>query len=277
MAGVQPNRHRYLLSLADELHLQSTRVRDLIGDAHWYYDGHHKEYLLVELLRRHLPSGMVASRGFVISATEPEHRSREQDVLVVDVTQEAPVFSQGGVIIVFPRFVRAAISVKTTMDAGTVADSIAGLNSVRDVAAGTADPRLLWCGAYYFEVDADVRNNPSLPYGHIARAMERNPVREPIPPPIHPCPAGPDLHCSAKDLAYKLRHAYVTDEGAVAGSSLLGYRCGGLGTALFLGELLDHLAATRAAADSDFSYFADGGGLLPLDEPWREIAPRPTP
>jgi hypothetical protein len=203
MAGVQPNRHRYLLSLADELHLQSTRVRDLIGDAHWYYDGHHKEYLLVDLLRRHLPSGMLASRGFVISATDPEHRSREQDVLVVDVSQEAPIFNQGGVIIVFPRFVRAAISVKTTMDSGTVADSVAGLNSVRDVAAGIVDPRLLWCGAYFFEVDEPVARNPSLSYGHIARAVQDNPVRPPVPPPTHPCPMGPDLYCSARDLAYK--------------------------------------------------------------------------
>jgi hypothetical protein len=263
-----------LLSLAGELHLQSTRVRDLFGDAHWYYDGHHKEFLLLELLRRHLPSGMATSRGFVVSAMDPEQRSREQDVLVVDVTQEAPVFSQGGVIIVFPRFVRAALSVKTTMDSGTVADSVAGLNSVRNVAAGTADPRLLWCGAYYFEVDADVMKNPSLPYGHITRAMERNPVREPVPPPAHPCPAGPDLHCSAKDLAYKLRHAYTSDEGTVAGARLLGYRCNGLGTALFLGELLDHLAATRDAAHSDFSYFADGGGLMPLDEPGRDVTTR---
>src|SRR5262249_30217168 len=88
MAGVQPNRHRYLLSLAEELHSQSTRVRDPIGDAHWYYDGHQKEYLLVDLLRRHLPSGMLASRGFVISATDPEHRSRE-------VTAQR--FSAGGI------------------------------------------------------------------------------------------------------------------------------------------------------------------------------------
>jgi hypothetical protein len=277
MAGVRPNRRRYLLSLADELHLQSTRVRDLIGDAHWYSDGHHKEFLLLELLRRHLPSGMVASRGFVISATDTDHRSREQDVLVVDVTQEAPVFSQGGVIIVFPRFVRAAVSVKTTMDSATVADSVSGLNSVRDVAAGAADPRLLWCGAYYFEADAEVMNNPLLPYGHIARAMERNPVREPVPPAAHPCPVGPDLHCSAKELAYKLRHAYTSDEGAVAGARLLGYLCNGLGTALFLGELLDHLAATRDAADSDFSYFADGGGLVPLEDPGRDVPPRTSP
>jgi hypothetical protein len=75
---------------------------------------------------------MLASRGFVISATETDRRSREQDILVVDATQEAPIFNQGGVIIVFPRFVRAAVSVKTTMNSVTVEDSVAGLNSVRN-------------------------------------------------------------------------------------------------------------------------------------------------
>ena len=132
MAKFLPSHHRYLLSLAGELHSQSTRVRDLIGDAHWYCDGHQKGYLLLDLLRRHLPSGMLASRGFVISATETDRRSREQDILVVDATQEAPIFNQGGVIIVFPRFVRAAVSVKTTMNSVTVEDSVAGLNSVRN-------------------------------------------------------------------------------------------------------------------------------------------------
>jgi hypothetical protein len=165
---------------------------------------------------------MVASRGFVISATDPEHRSREPDVLVVGVTQEAPVFSPGGVIIVFPRFVRAAISVKTKTDSATVEDSIAGLNSVRDVAAVVADPRLLWCGAYFFEVDEAVLNNPSLSHGYITRSMGRNPVRAPVPAPDHPCPLGPDRYCSAKDLAYKLRHGYTSDTNVVADARLPG-------------------------------------------------------
>lgn len=271
MAGILPNRHRYLLSLADELHAQSTRVRDLIGDAHWYYDGHQKEYLLVDLLRRHLPSGMIASRGFVISPTDPVRRSREQDIVVADVSQEAPIFRQADVVIVFPRIVRAAISVKTTMDSRTIKDSVAGLNSVRDVTAGHLDPRLVWCGAYYFEVDPPLSANPALAYGHIGRAIERSPVQPPVPLPAHPVPLGPDLHCSARDLAYKLEHGYSSDSQSTVDPRLLGYQCRGLATALFLGELLDHVATLRGASDADFSSFADGGAITPLPEASRGI------
>ena len=272
--SVEPNSCRYLRSLAEELHAQSTRVRDLIGDRHWYYDGHHKEYLLIDLLKRHLPSGMLASRGFVISPTDPEARSREQDILIVDVSQEAPVFQQGGVIIVFPRIVRAAVSVKTTLDSGTIKDSVKGLNSVRDVSAGHLEPRLVWCGAYYFEVSEDVTANPILPYRHIEKAIRSSPVRHPLTAlSSHPSPLGPDLHSSAKHLAYKLDHGHCSDPQTTIGPRIFGYHCSGLATAFFLGELLDHLANTRGATDSDFSYFADGGGIEPLHDPMRAIGP----
>lgn len=271
MPRVRPNRYRYLLSLADELQAQSTRVRDLIGDAHWYYDGHHKEYLLVELLRRHLPSGLVASRGFVISPTDSELRSKEQDVLVVDVTREAPVFNQGGVIVVFPGAVLAAISVKTTLDSRTVEDSVKGLNSVRDAASGHLDPRLIWCGAYYFEVDRAVDATPSLAFGHVGRAIGGNKMRTPVPPPSHPCPVGPDLHCSAKDFAFVLEHAYHSDVGTTVGPRLLGYRCHGLATAIFLGKVLDHVATARGASGSEFSFFADGGLIELLPDPGPDV------
>jgi hypothetical protein len=269
--SVHPNRRRYLLSLADELHSQATRVRDLIGDSHWYYDGHQKEYLLLDVFKRHLPFGMLASRGFVISPTAPESRSPEQDILVIDALQEAPIFHQGGMIIVFPRMVRAAISVKTTMDSKTIKDSVKGLNSMRDVTNGHIESRLVWCGAYYFEVDGPSMANPLLPYGQISTALKDYPVQRPLTPSAHPRPLGPDLHCSSRDLAYKLDHGYSSDAQTTTAARLLGYRCRGLATALFLGELLDHVAAARGAAASDFSYFTDGEGIEPLTEPSRQL------
>jgi hypothetical protein len=56
--AIRPNPAGYLKSIADELTVQANRVRDLIGNAHWLSDGHHKEYLLTALLQRHLPSGL---------------------------------------------------------------------------------------------------------------------------------------------------------------------------------------------------------------------------
>lgn len=271
MAKIQSNRGRYLTSLAEELHVQSTRVRDLIGSAHWYYDGHHKEYLLVDLLRRHLPAGMIASRGFVISPTDPGLCSKEQDILIVDPSEEGPVFSQSDMIIVFPKIVRAAISVKTKMEKRSIVDSVEGLNTVRSLAAETANPRLIWCGAYYFEVEQSITKKPTNVYDVLIDAAKEHPVRNPVPAPAHPCPSAPDLHCSAHDLAFKLEHAYKSDQDATVPGRILGYECQGLGTAFFLEELLDHIASVRGASGSEFSCFSDGGKIKPLHEPNRQL------
>jgi hypothetical protein len=79
----------YFQSLSEELHSQSSRVRQLIGGAHWGHDGRHKEVLLRNLVRRHCPSTVLVSSGFVISRNDPEIRSKEQDILIVDVCQRA--------------------------------------------------------------------------------------------------------------------------------------------------------------------------------------------
>ena len=54
----------YVRSLGDELRARSSRVRQLIGDAHWGRDGQHKEELLAEFLGRHLPTRYVAITRF---------------------------------------------------------------------------------------------------------------------------------------------------------------------------------------------------------------------
>jgi hypothetical protein len=264
MGKILSNRRRYLGSLAEELYVQATRVRDLIGDAHWLSDGHHKEYLLIDLLKRHLPNGLLASRGFVISPTDGESRSTEQDILVVETQYEAPVFHQGGLIIVFPSSVRAAVSVKTTLDIDSVKDSIKGLSSVRNTACGLSDPRSIWCGAFYFSACEAVLKNPLLPYKYIRDGMAVSPVAPGVLPPRHPIPLGPDLHCSAKDLIFKLDHGYNSDENTTVPPRLLGYRCGGFATAFFLGQLLDHAATARDFTGLEFSTFAEAGDIEEL-------------
>jgi hypothetical protein len=264
MSHVQPNRRRYLLSIAEELSTQSNRVRDLIGDRHWLSDGHHKEYVLLELLRRHVPFGVIASRGFVIALNNPSLRSTEQDILVIDALAEGPVFNQGGLIISFPSSVLAALSVKTKMDADSIVDSIKGLNTVRNVAALEADSRAIWCGAYYFEEDPALVRAPEKGYDHILRGIDANAVTFPSTPPAHPVPRGPDLHCSSKHLAYKLQHGYQSDARTKIPARVIGYDCGGLASALFLGDLLDHISAARKSTEADFTHFADQPEIVPF-------------
>lgn len=273
MAKVLPNWYRYLTSLAGELHSQATRVRDLIGDSHWLSDGHHKEYLLRGLLERHLPVGMMAARGFAVSSQDDNLRSTEQDILVVDVSQEAPLFSQGGLVVAFPRTIRAAVSVKTTLDNETVADTVAGLNIVRNVCKDEIDPRTIWCGGYFFEVDPTPARNPSLVTGYVRKGMADKPAIKPITPREHPHPCGPDMLCSAKSLAFRLDHGHATGESTASLPRLVGHECGDLATALFLAGLLDHLARCRGLTDSDFGRFADVAEFRPAVGP--EDMPRP--
>jgi hypothetical protein len=84
----------YFLSLAEELNSQASRVRQLIGSAHWGQDGRHKEALLRELIRRHSPASILVTSGFLVSPNNVEVRSLEQDILLIDTSTEAPLFNR---------------------------------------------------------------------------------------------------------------------------------------------------------------------------------------
>ena len=271
MNRIKPNWLRYLESLAAELYSQSTRVRDLIGDAHWLSDGHHKEYLLLGLINRHLPSGMLASRGFVISPNEPSRISTEQDILVVDASIEAPVFLQGSLAICFPAQVRAAVSVKTTLNAAAIRDSVRGLATVKRVAKDDGiDTRSIWCGSYFFEVSPEVARDPTHVYHYLSDDQEEMAGSGLASSTAHHnCLLA--FLCSARDLAFKLQHLYSGDDTDRYLQKVIGYRCASMATALFLGELLDHLAYSRSASEGTFAHFADHAAFDQVGEPFALI------
>src|ERR1700687_3539645 len=172
------NRTAFLHSLGQELQCQSRRIRDLIGDAHWLTDGHHKEYLLRGLLRRNLPTTFVLERGFTVSTIDSQSCSKEQDILILECSRDAPLFNEGGVVVTFPGLLLGAISVKTTMSASTISNSIEGLNSVRSIATSSGiDPRTVWCAAFFYEVEAALEQDPSRIGRILSKAMNDFPVR----------------------------------------------------------------------------------------------------
>lgn len=79
-----------LESWSDELLSRASRVRNLIGDAHWLSDGHHKEELVRAYLVRHLPKAYRISRGFICSTDAKTRVSPEIDVLITDEAAELP-------------------------------------------------------------------------------------------------------------------------------------------------------------------------------------------
>lgn len=256
----KPNAGRYLRSIGDELAAQARRVRDLIGDAHWLSDGHHKEYLLTSLLQRHLPSGVVATRGFVVSSSDYRRCSTEQDVLVIDTQVEAPLFNQGGLVIAFPQSVLGAISVKTNLRAKELKDVDAGLVSLQELVrdAGYDAP---WCGAFFYEVPPEVEQSPERVYDFIQAAKAAPGGTDPA--------LGASLICTAQRFAYK----YVLHEDAGTGKRdhrVLGYDVDGIAAGLAVALLADVAAASRQRR-AEFADYFGSAEIRPLAEPHRVV------
>jgi hypothetical protein len=259
---VQPNRIRYLQSLSDELLVQATRIRDLIGDKHWLSDGHHKEYLLLSVLNRHLPTGVIASRGFIVSPYLESNRSTEQDILVVDTTQEAPLFQQGGLLITFPKYVLAAISVKTKLSKKEVIDAIKGLDSARNVISSEPNNIAPWFGAFFFNASRAVATRPEVIYNYLASSLRTNKVGIPSRPCIDA------LACAGTHLC---RIMVRQEEHNNSHSVLNGFHCNGQATALFFGHLLDHIAIKKGANEAQFLSSLDSVPVEPFSVPRYEM------
>jgi hypothetical protein len=100
----------YLRSITNELTAVKDRVRLLVP--HWLTDGHFKEAILRQLLRRHVPESMLIGTGFVLNSFGP---STEVDVLVVDRSMPT-LFKEDELLIVTPESVKAVIEVKTRLN-----------------------------------------------------------------------------------------------------------------------------------------------------------------
>lgn len=74
-------------------------------------EGRWTESLIVEYLRRNLPSNLEVSTGFVIDK-EQSQRSYQTDIIIHNPTITPPIFRYGDAVILHPGSVVAAISVK---------------------------------------------------------------------------------------------------------------------------------------------------------------------
>ncbi|HXB69523.1 MAG TPA: DUF6602 domain-containing protein [Candidatus Acidoferrales bacterium] len=115
-------RRDYLLSLAQDLLASSQRIGHLVG--HEPTVGSYREELLRGLLRRLLPERYRVSTGFI------ERCPRQLDILVFDAIDFAPLFREQEVVVVPREAVRAVIEVKTTLESGSVDESLGLLHEV---------------------------------------------------------------------------------------------------------------------------------------------------
>jgi hypothetical protein len=147
---VKRNTVKCLQSWADELLSRAERVRNLIGDAHWLTDGHHKEELVRDFLCRHLPNSLRVSRGFICPAEEDSPVSPEIDILISDAEAELPWFVEGGLSIVPPSAARAQLHVKTELGSGELKDVFGSSFRVAQSCDSQSASWRLWSGAIFF-------------------------------------------------------------------------------------------------------------------------------
>jgi hypothetical protein len=262
------NQLNYLRSFALELTAQANRVRNLIGDRHWLSDGTHKEHLLASLLQRHLPATTLLAKGFVADLQQPALCSMEQDLLVLDTSFEGPLFHQGGLVVASPDSVIATVSVKSTLRADSLRDTIVNQNSVRQIVQTTAPNRDVFCGGYFFCASSDFDHNGPKLYrtyeASCADAICPMPIGEVVPAN----PIGPDMICCGGSLALK---AIGTASGNTCSAVVRGYDCDGVAAAVLIASILEAVAHYRGKSGSELSILLENAAMKPLDPPAHEF------
>ncbi len=101
----------YQQSIAVEFTAVKDRVRFFIDDHHWGEDGRYKEVILMNYLRRILPSSVSVGTGFV----KNNRRELSNQIDIIVYKNDTPrLFSEGDFVVVMPESVLGIIEVKST-------------------------------------------------------------------------------------------------------------------------------------------------------------------
>ena len=139
-------------SWALELQARCDRVRQLIGDAHWLTDGHHKEAIIRQFLRAYVPSGLTVSRGFVRSPATTNACSPEIDILIADPVAHSALFAENDLQIIAPTSLVGHIAVKTVLTKESLLSSLDNIARTQLVASKYAIPDRIWRALFFYDV-----------------------------------------------------------------------------------------------------------------------------
>lgn len=104
----------YHRSIAAELKASQDRVRYFIGNRHWGEDGRFKELLLMNYLKKVLPSNVSIGTGFVRNG---DRITSQIDLIIYDNSIPS-LFSEGDFVVVLPESVLGIVEVKSNIRAG---------------------------------------------------------------------------------------------------------------------------------------------------------------
>jgi hypothetical protein len=165
-------------SWSAELASKASRVRDLIGSAHWLSDGHHKESLLIEHLSSFVDSTISLSRGFVVSINNDiTISSGEIDILVAQKHRDLFWLDYDGLLIIPPSAASAQIHVKTTFGVAELADVLNAASVLQNILSDEGEARMPWSAGFFF-IDAKnptVSGRKTVVESAIAKWRDKNP------------------------------------------------------------------------------------------------------
>jgi|WetSurMetagenome_2_1015567.scaffolds.fasta_scaffold39068_1 hypothetical protein len=195
---MEPDIQSYLLSWSNEIGARKNRVRELIGDAHWLSDGHHKESILREFFLRYLPRDLNIGRGFVKTTRDLTLCSPEVDILVSDPRLNPPFLFDGDLQIVDSSSVIAQIEVKTTFCKSTLKDALLNVCRTQLIIGNYRDTDQVWKGIYFFSGDTkqtleDLINMTEAALKEVASSLANN--EPPVQMIVPTCIAVLDRHC----------------------------------------------------------------------------------
>lgn len=149
---MDPNSLEYQKSIAREFNAVKDRVRHLIGSAHWGEDGRYKEIILINFLKRFLPTTVGIGTGFI---KDGNRLSTQIDVIIFDPAI-AGYFKESDFIIIHPSSVLGIIEVKSNPDKFELSKAIYKASK-----AGSIVNRPIFNGVFVFGETDDTENTAS--------------------------------------------------------------------------------------------------------------------
>jgi hypothetical protein len=128
----------YQKSIAAEFKAFEKRVRNLIDKSHWGEEGHFKEVVLMNYLKRILPKHLSVGTGFV---RNDDKITKQIDIIIYDNTFPV-LFSEGDFVITTSRNVIGIIEVKSSIEPYDLCDIIEKANNNAEIIVGESDMNL---------------------------------------------------------------------------------------------------------------------------------------
>lgn len=130
-----PNYLEYQKSVVAEFKALEKRVRHLIDNNHWGEEGHFKEAILINYLRRVLPKHLSVGTGFI---RNKDNITKQIDIIIYDNTYPL-LFSEGDFIIATSENVVAIIEVKSNIVPNKICEIIDKANRNAEIITDNSD------------------------------------------------------------------------------------------------------------------------------------------